>query len=330
MTDAELDQLLDTWQAPMPSPLLRRMTMAALPPRPPRRLLGIPLRWVVAAVLSAGGLAIGTSIWTDPRIGSFWGMAGNLHTRTTRMVDPPSAKIRWWMKGGGHSIGDIPTGIRGSGFLRDRTAGILYGYKYTVEPIGNGYFHVEFQPLDEAIVSGGPFKMHARIQAIPLPSPKTIRDGEYFDVDLFGGGGDRVFDRVEISTKPFPKEPTPPEDPLKLTLERARVFENGALVGESDRSIGGVCMWFHVAGEGRYLFALNPMGNPLFVAGGKVNGAVMEFHSEGKSFRVEAAAPIAKGGERTVYVFHQQGFESELKDTRLFLVGNAGAASLHH
>ena len=28
--------------------------------------------------------------------------------------------------------------------------------------------------------------------------------------------------------------------------------------------------------------------------------------------------------------FHQQGFESELKDTRLFLVGNAGPARMHH
>jgi hypothetical protein len=89
-------------------------------------------------------------------------------------------------------------------------------------------------------------------------------------------------------------------------------------------------MWFHIADEGRYLFAMHPMGNPLFVAAGKVNGAVIEFTSAGKTFRVESATPIAKGGEHTLYVFHQQSFESELKDTRLFLLGNAGPPSLHH
>ena len=46
--------------------------------------------------------------------------------------------------------------------------------------------------------------------------------------------------------------------------------------------------------------------------------------------RAETSGPIAKGGEHAVYVFHQQGFESELKDTRLFLVGNAGPGWMHH
>jgi hypothetical protein len=94
MNDAELDQVLDTWQAPAPSTSLRRATLAAVPPRPPRSVLGVPLRWAATAVLSAGGIAIGTSIWSDPKLGRFWGMAGELHTRTIRPVDPPSAKIR--------------------------------------------------------------------------------------------------------------------------------------------------------------------------------------------------------------------------------------------
>jgi hypothetical protein len=171
-------------------------------------------------------------------MGCFWGTANNIHTRSTRMVDPPSAKIRWWMKGGGHSIGDTTTGIRGSGYMRDRAASAFYGYKYTAEPIGNGYFHIEFQPLDDKTVGhGGPFKMEGRVQPIPLPGPQTIRDGGYFDVDLVSDGTSRVFDRVEISTRPFPKQPAPPEDPLKLTLDHAQVFENGVLAGKEDRSI---------------------------------------------------------------------------------------------
>jgi hypothetical protein len=336
MNDIELDQLLDTWQAPVPSPSLRRTTLAAFPPRPPRRVFGIPVRWVFAAVLSAGGLAIGTSIWTDPKLGSFWGIAGELHTRTTRLVDPPSAKIRWWMKGGGHSIGDLPGGgMRGSGFLRDRAASRFYGYKYTVAPIGNGFFHVEFQPLDEAVLHrGGAFKMEGSIaQAAPLPAPKTIHDGDSFDVDLYADGTDRVFDRIQVSTLPLPKEPVQPPDPLRLTLDHVRVFENGALAGQNDKSLSGVCVWIHLPEEGRYLIALNPLGNPLFVAAGHVNGAVMEFTSNGRRFRIETAEPIAQPGGHPIYVFHQQAFENELNQdnpqTRGLMVGNAGPPAMH-
>jgi hypothetical protein len=335
MNDVELDHLLDTWQAPVPSPLLRRMTLASLPPKPPRKILGIPLRWAVVGLLGAGGIAIGTDIWTDPKLGGFWGSAGGIHTRTTRMVDPPSAKIRWWMKGGGHSIGDLPDGgVRGTGYLRDRAAAKFYGYKYTAIPTGNGYFHVEFQPIDERMIkSGGPFQMPGSLeQGASLPGPTTVQDGGYVDVNLFVNSTDRVFDRIEISTKPFPKEPAPSEDPLRLTMDHVRVYENGALVGDNDRSLSGDCVWIHLPDQGRYLIAMNPMGNPLFVQAGHVNGAVIEFASNGRQFRVEGASMV-KSGDHPLYVFHQQSFENELVQdnplTRALMVGNAGPPSMH-
>jgi hypothetical protein len=337
MNDTELDQLLDSWPAPAPSPSLRRTTLAAISPAPPRRIFGIRPRWAAIAVLGAGGLAVGTSLWNDPKLGGFWGVAGDLHTRTTRFVDPPSAKIRWWMKGGGNSIGDLPGGgIRGSGFLRDRAASRFYGYKYTVRPIGNGYFRVEFQPLDDKTIGrSGVFKMDGAIsQAAPLPPPQVIRDGSFFDINLYADATDRVYDHVEVSTHAFPKEPAPPDDPLKLTFDHVRVFEDGVSAGVADRSVGGVCVWVHLPNEGRYLIALKPLGNPLFVHAGHVNGAVMEFISDNKQFRIESLSPIAKPGDHPIYVFHQQSFENELNQdnpgAHSLLVGNAGPPSMHH
>jgi hypothetical protein len=205
------------------------------------------------------------------------------------------------------AIGDIPGGgIRGSGFLRDRAASKFYGYKFTVEPVGNGLLHVEFQPFDEATLHrDGPFKRRGASYRRPHcrdPFVTAIPS----DVDLYTDGTDRVLDQV--STRPLPKEPAPPEDPLRLTLDQVRVFENDVLAGQDDHSMSGVCVWIHLPDEGRYLIALNPLGNPQFVPAGYVNGTLMEFNSNNKQFRVETASPIARAGDHPIYVFRQQWF----------------------
>jgi len=58
MTDNELDQLLDTWQAPAAPPSLRARVLAAFPKRQ-RRNLRLGLRWVLAITAASCVLAIG-------------------------------------------------------------------------------------------------------------------------------------------------------------------------------------------------------------------------------------------------------------------------------
>jgi hypothetical protein len=341
MNDTELDQLLDTWQAPVPSQSLRRTTLAALPPRPPRRVFGLPLRWVVAAALSAGGFAIGTSIWSNPEIGRFYGETDSLYMRGTRLVDPPTAVIRWWSKGAGHSVGDTPNGgMRNSGYLRDRGAGKVYGYRYTAEPVAGGNYQITFAPYNPAALHDGPFKIDAQVvQGAPLPAPKIIRDGDTFDVDLYADGHDRVFDRIQISSHPFAEELKRPQtreqeqwEAMKMKLERPRVFVDALFAGEDGSSARGVCVWVYFPGEGRYLITLNAEHNPRFVQAGHVNSNTLEFASNNKHFRIETATPIATGADRPVYVYHQQSFEDEINSdypgTRRMMTGSAGPASM--
>jgi hypothetical protein len=341
MNDTELDQLLDTWQAPVPSPSLRRTTLSGLPPRPPRRVFGLPLRWVVAAALSAGGFAIGTSIWNSPEIGRFYGQSGNIHVRSTRLVDPPTAVIRWWSKGAGNSIGETASGgIRGSGYLRDRSAGKFYGYRYIGEPVGSGMYQITFAPFDPATLRNGPFKMEGEVvQGAPLHAPVMIHDGDTFDVDIYSDGASRVFDRIQISTHPFPEEPkrAPSREQqdweaVKLTLGQPRVFVDALFAGEDGSSARGACVWVYLPGEGRYLITLNAEHNPRFVQAGHVNSNTLEFASNNKHFRIETATPIATGADRPVYVYHQQSFEDEINSdypgARRMMTGSAGPASM--
>jgi hypothetical protein len=342
MNDTELDQLLDTWQAPAPSPALRRTTLAAFPRDYRIKIAGVPLKWLVAATLAAGSLAVGTSLWSNPELGNYFqGSANGIYVRVARRIDPPQAKIHWWFKGGGGSIGDAPGGgIAGSSFMRDRAAGKFYGFRYQAVPLGGGTYQVTFAPFDEAaLYRGGPIKVTGDIvQAAPIGPPQFVQDGGYFDSDIYVADGVRIYDRVDISSKPFPK-PAPPSaaeqqqiDAIRMQWVHPRLYLNGTFAAKAAGGGSGGCLWIHLPGEGRYLIAVNPFGAPNFVQAGHVNGNLVEFTSEGHQFRVETDAPVAAGGDRPVYVFHQQSFENELDLTNPLahqvMFGNAGPASM--
>jgi hypothetical protein len=59
MNDTELDQLLNTWEAPMP-PRTLRSDLRDRFPRAERRWFGRPLRWVLVGIVACATLAIGT------------------------------------------------------------------------------------------------------------------------------------------------------------------------------------------------------------------------------------------------------------------------------
>ncbi len=47
----------------------------------------------------------------------------------------------------------------------------------------------------------------------------------------------------------------------------------------------------------------------MFLKAGSVTGRTLEFTLEGNLYRIEASEPIAVGGTREIYVFHQRNFE---------------------
>ena len=63
-----------------------------------------------------------------------------------------------------------------------------------------------------------------------------------------------------------------------------------------------------------------------------MSGNAIEFQSEGTKFRIVCAEPVVTGGDRPVFVYHQQSFEDSLDPdqplTKQPFVGNAGPASL--
>ncbi len=58
MNDTELDQLLNTWEAPMP-PRTLRSDLRGRFPRAERRWFGRPLRWVLVGIVACATLAVG-------------------------------------------------------------------------------------------------------------------------------------------------------------------------------------------------------------------------------------------------------------------------------
>jgi hypothetical protein len=81
MTDTELDQVLDRWEAPLPSPGLRARVLRNVP-QPERRRGVRPLRWVLAIAVASCLLAIGMGQTGHTAVEN---LAGQLHTYRERL-----------------------------------------------------------------------------------------------------------------------------------------------------------------------------------------------------------------------------------------------------
>jgi len=343
MNDVELDQLLDTWEAPAPPPSLRRGLVAAFPVKR-WKVFGIPLRWIVAGAAAAVVCAaVGAGLF-NPEIGRFYGrFDSGLYMKTTRLVDPPQASMHWWMTGCAFSVGGGATPhvtsqlrVRQSrtSFFSPRT---IYAYQYTLEPLGGGQFQASFSPLQPSSGAELYKSQDTWVQPPSLPSEQAVQVDKPFEVTLYQDSSQRVYDRIVLSWSSFPE--WPPKQPAaarrgNLQAVAPQLYVNGQLLTTGDRNVGsGPVLWFHLPGEGRYLMALNPLGNTRFVQSGHVNGNTLEFQSGGKDFRIVCAQPIAAGGDQPVYVYHQQSFEDVLNPAHPLadrpFFGNAGPASLH-
>ncbi|HTX38807.1 MAG TPA: hypothetical protein VME43_27460 [Bryobacteraceae bacterium] len=349
MNDTELDQLLDLWQAPAPPPSLRRGLVDSFPAAP-RRLFGVPVRWLAAcaaaALCAAVCVAGADQLFGNPELSRFYASGGpGLYMRTIRLVSPPQAQIHWWWTGGRYSFGGTGT-LHGSAGLQVRASRLsmfsprtIYGYQYALEPAGGGQYRITFAPLIPDTLHGqGPYKFEDTFVAPhSLPTPQIVQMGQPVEVTLYQDASSRVYDRIVLQWGGFPEWPPKHAPGLPqgaLRLVSPQLFIDGQAVHTAGGNTGsGPAVWLHLPGEGRYLIALEPQGNPRFVQAGQVNGSILEFQSEGRQFRIVCAESIATGAAQPVYVYHQQSFENVLDPAHPLAAtpffGNAGPASLH-
>lgn len=339
MNEAELDRLLDMWEAPAPPASLRRGLVAALPVQR-RTVLGVPLRWVLVVAAGAICAALGAAGFENPELSRFQGQWSDegLCIQAIRMITPPATPWKSWSLGGGSSIGGSGGTLRGSGHFHNRLTGSYYGYEYTLERVGDGQYRVSFSPLQPATLKRqrGPYKLDGQIAPPPgLPAPQLVQVGEPFEVTLSQDGSERVYDRLVLSWTAFPD---------RLGIHRSleagimrlagpQLYINGQLTASQRDAGAGPVIWVHLPGQGRFLVALDPQGNPRFTEAGHVNGNVVEFQSGNTHFRIVCTEPVAALGDRPVFVYHQPSFENVLDPshplTGQAFLGNAGPASLH-
>jgi len=340
MNEAELDQLLDTWEAPAPPPSLRKGLVAALPVQR-RTVFGVSLPLVFAA--GALCAALGAAGFESPLLSRFQGQwsdeGGGLYLQATRMIAPPVTPLKSWFLGGGNSIGGTGGALHGSGHFRNRLTGSYYGYEYTLERVGDGQYRVSFSPMQLATLKRqrGPYKLDGQLVPPPdLPAPRVVQVGEPFEVTLSQDGGERVYDRIVLSWTTFPgwlRGQHGSGQNGRMRLAGPQLYVNGQLAASQRDAGSGPVIWVHLPGQGRFLVALDPQGNPRFIQAGHVSGNVVEFQSGSTQFRIVCTDPVAAGGDRPVFVYQQQSFENVLDPshplTGQVFLGNAGPASLH-
>jgi hypothetical protein len=294
------------------------------------------LRWLATAAAVAVPVAVGTSVY-DPtgRLGDIARGAaetpqGTVYVQTTRFVSPPIDAFHWWFKGGRFSIGsDEAGGARGLSAVHDRGAGKYYGFEYAIHPRADGRFDIDVQPLSMAKLDRGPFAVSGTIVPLPeMPSRVTVADGDFTAVEVYRSGNEHLYVHLEISSRPFAGMfDEPPLGAQQLRLTQPRLTVNGAPSGSDRSTAQGGTVWVRIPGHrGRYLIALDPMGNPNFMPNGSVRGGTLEFQIGAERIRVDCARPIASH-DAALYVYDDASFESSLKPGETGLMsGSAGPA----
>jgi hypothetical protein len=295
ITEQELDRLLETWDAPAPPPSLRRSLVASLPPR--RR----KWRWFALAAVAIP-VAVATSVY-DPsgRLGSeASGGGGGVYVKAAPFVSPPTSAWHWWRSGIRFSIGSG----RGMAAVYDHRDN-YYGFGYAIQRQANGDFEVAVAPLDPKRLDRGTI--------VPLPatpSPAMVADGGAVDVEVYRSGEEHVYIRLEVASQPFAGMFQ--EVPLgngQVRLAEPRLTVSGAEAGADRSTATGATVWVRVPGHaGRYLIALDAMGNPNFTPNGSVRGKTLEFQIGAERIRIDCARPISTH-DAPLYVWHDEAFD---------------------
>jgi hypothetical protein len=324
MSDTELDEMLNTWKTPAPPPSLLAGLRTKFPARRARRMFGLPVRWLAFA-LGAGALAFGISLAEDGVLSSDGGWLDDAtYIRRTRIVEPPAAILKWIFMGG------LSTGWKrqaggstGSVYLYDRLSHVHYGYTWVAQPHGAGQYQFTVGGLDRSVL-----RERGAIAPFGAPAPKILGAGDSFEVNLYESGGERVYDRIELSKPQLPVVThEQPSRTAGITLTNPQLYINGqfALGSGGVAEVKGATAFVELAGRGRYVLALDPQGNSAFRRAGFLEGDSMEFESDGVQFRVQCSAPVAQGGRRPLFVFSQPGIAVDQSK-----FGAGGPASILH
>ncbi|MCE5307299.1 MAG: hypothetical protein LLG20_06630 [Acidobacteriales bacterium] len=315
MTDQDLDLLLDRWDAPEASPTMRSSLRAAIPARPRRKLFGVvPLRWALAGLAGAAGVAVAAGVVSrQPVISSGSGqLEGGVYYRSSMRVAPALAIWKWFQLG---TCG----GGRGVNILYNHDAQTYVGYEMEISSLGNGQYLMSPKPLTRTLSQLTPLAVgsYRQVASPPLPASRIVRVGEAFDVDLIvvPEKDERVFSRIELSAAPFGKpswRDAPPEQQrfagMMLELSAPKLYQNGALIAEAPNAGQGGSVWFYLPDRGRYLMSLTNSGNLNFAEAGVLRGNTIEFQVGGESFQLTGVQSVNGGGDRAVYVCHEQSF----------------------
>ena len=294
MTDQELDEMLDVWQAPATPPSLLESKPSS------RRSVW---RWTLGGSLAAATLAVATTLSViSPQLGVTWGRLGDgTYFRTKTLVEPGIASWKYFFLRGSHGGRDMWR----EHYLCDDPTKTCWGYTVTFEPLANHQYR--------AVVDGLPRSVREGYRNVPLtqvPPPRILPEQEPLEINLIPSG-ERLFDRIELSSTDFGEVPVkaPPPGPyshLWLRLANPKLYINGNFDLHEPLDAGGAIVWFTLAGRGRWDLTLDPLGNSRFVQAGHIDGKVIEFTLEGESFRIETAEPVIVGPARPLYVWHDR------------------------
>jgi hypothetical protein len=89
------------------------------------------------------------------------------------------------------------------------------------------------------------------------------------------------------------------------------ITRNGSPAGATPRAAAhGRLLYLYLPGNGRYIFSLVPQPELGFIRAGQVSGNLLQWTSDGDTFRVESTAPIiATGGPFYIYMLHDPDWQ---------------------
>ncbi len=298
MNDSELDALLDAWEAPaVPESLLSSAHV---------RLAGNPKRirrWMMAVAVAAAALGLGASLAEDADLGGETGAWDNqTFVRRTRMVHPALAALKWISSGGLSTGWQWQEGkLVGSRYLYSRSSHAHYGYTWNAQPLGAGRYLFTALPLNPSVLKeDGPI--------VPLPhppAPRILTAGDILEIDLTSSKGQRVYDRFELSGRPWRVPANPDRNPSVITLTHPTLFINGNFAADSGglEQATGLSATIDVPGRGRFVLTLDAHGDGRFAQAGSTTGNSIEFESGPDQFRVQCSAPVTVNANVPVYVY---------------------------
>jgi hypothetical protein len=315
MNDTELDSILETWEAPEPSPALRDGVRLGMP----HKLHTRSRQWLAAAasiVVTTGLIGVATLGKGQAQL------ADGSRIQNTLMVEPAEAQAR--LRNLGHALST--QGNVQEGYYFNPATRTYSGYQLTVKPVNGNDYLMTVQRLDKAlnaVVSA----QAAQFRAVPLPAippARVVKSGEYFIIELARDNvtGQRILERVQVhrgnaiqnAVDDFTHTIHQRHMQFALWLHslmngepaKPKLFVNGVAGATPESMSQGSGVHFYLPDSQVYVMTLGKRDG--LEPAGTVNGSIARFHWAGKDYRIETAEPMSTDGEHSVYVLQYEDF----------------------